>query len=148
MQIKPQKSARKRFIRLTLIVTAVVALIILGLHIWFVNNARNLIKGIVAKESKGKLKLELSQVSFDFLENKLQVREVNLFSTDSVTQSTTYRISFRKLTIKTGSFWSLLFNNKLSIDSIKLHDPDIVVTQWRKDTTRLYAKDELSISQE
>ncbi|MGZ5190634.1 MAG: hypothetical protein ACXWCZ_06405, partial [Flavisolibacter sp.] len=148
MQIKQKKSARKRFIRLTLVVTAVVALIILGLHIWFVNNARNLIKGIVAKESKGKLKLELSQVSFDFLSNKLQVREVNLFSTDSVTQATTYRIGFRKLTIKTGSFWSLLFQKKMNIDSIKLHDPDIVVTQWKKDTTRKFAKDELSISQE
>lgn len=148
MQIKQKKSPQKRFIRLTLIVTAVVALIILGLHIWFVNNARNLIKGIVAKESKGKLKLELSQVSFDFLENKLQVREVDLFSTDSITQATTYRVSFRKLTIKTGSFWSLLFNKTMDIDSIKLHDPSIVVTQWKKDTTRKFAKDELSISQE
>src|SRR5215213_2144052 len=148
MEGKQPKSRRRKLIKVSLITLGVCALVVLGLHIWFVNNARNLIKNIVYERSHGKLKLELSHISFDFFSNKLQVREASLVSTDSITQATTYRIAFRKLTLKTGSFWSLLFHNKLLLDSIKLHDPDIVVTQWRKDTTSAIAKDELSISQE
>src|SRR5215216_1871983 len=113
MPEKQPKSRRRKLLKVSLIILGVFALAVLALHIWFVNNARNLIKDIVAERSHGKLKLELSHVSFDFFSNKLQVREASLVSTDSTTQATSYRIAFRKLTLKTGSFWSLLFHNKL-----------------------------------
>ena len=148
MQTKQPKSRRKRFIKISLITAFVFALVFVGFHIWFVNNARNLIKEIVATKSHGKLKLELSQIRFDFLSNKLQVREAYLISTDSATAATTYNVNFRKLTLKTGSFWSLIFQNTLRLDSIKLHDPEVVVTQWHKDSSIKLANDELSISQE
>ncbi len=41
-----------------------------------------------------------------------------------------------------------MLQKKLLLDSIKLHDPEIEVMQWRKDTTSRIAKDELSITQE
>lgn len=122
--------------------------ILLGLHIWFVNNARGVLKQIVATKSHGKIKLELSQLRFEFLSNKLQIREADLVSTDTLSQPTTYRVKFRKLTLRINSFWPLLFQKQLLLDSVKLHDPEIEVFQWRKDTSSVWARDELSISQE
>jgi hypothetical protein len=141
-------SAYKRFFKLLLIVGLTFLLTILGLHIWFVNNARGVLKQIVTAKSHGKIKLELSQLRFEFLSNKLQVREADLVSTDTINQATTYRVKFRKLTLKVASFWPLLFQHELILDSIKLHDPEIEVLQWRRDTSSKIAKDELSISQE
>ncbi|MFN2440048.1 MAG: hypothetical protein ABR503_12670, partial [Chitinophagaceae bacterium] len=127
----------------------VLFVIILGLHIWFVNNARGILKQIVTERSQGKFKLELSQISFNFFEKKLKFREADLVSTDSISQPTTYHVKFRKLTLRINSFWPLLLQKKLLLDTIKLHDPEIEVMQWRRDTlSKKAAGDELSITQE
>jgi hypothetical protein len=148
--MKAQKPASpyKRFFKLLLVTTLVFLVVVAGLHIWFVNNARGILQQIVTTKSHGKIKLELSQLRFEFLSNKLQIREADLVSTDTVTQATTYHVKFRKLTLKVSSFWPLVFEKKMSLDSIKLHDPEIEVFQWRKDTSSKFADDELSISQE
>lgn len=148
MAFPRSRSTYKRFFKLLLIVVTVVVLTVLGLHIWFVNNARTVLQQIVTTKSQGKIKLELSQLRFEFLSNKLQVREADLISTDTLTQSTTYHVKFRKLTLRIASFWPLLFKKQLLLDSIKLHDPEVEVFQWRKDTASKISKDELSISQE
>ena len=145
MHGKRPVSSRKRFIRLTLIFFGVLALILFGLHIWFVNNARSLMQDIVYSKSKGKLKLELSQLSFNFLSNDLQVKGASLVSTDSTTAATSYRVVFGKLSVRVGSFWPLLFKNQISIDSIEVEHPQVTVTQWRIDTAKKGKGKELSI---
>ena len=145
--LKPQ-TPQKRFLKSLLIVTVAFLLTVLGLHIWFVNNARGVLKQIITTKSHGKIKLELSQLRFEFLSNKLQIREADLVSTDTLNSSTTYHVKFRKLTLRVASFWPLIFKKQLLLDSVKLHDPEIEVFRWRKDTSSRLAKDELSISQE
>ncbi|MCW3074520.1 MAG: hypothetical protein JWP69_1589 [Flaviaesturariibacter sp.] len=140
--------ARKRFLKLSLITLGVIILCVFGLHIWFVNNAKSVLKQVVAENSGGKLKLELSALEFEFFDNKIKIREADLTSTDSTTQATTYRVKFRKLTLRVNSFWPLLLQKKLLLDTIKLHDPEVTVTQWKEDTTTRFEKDELSISQQ
>jgi len=49
-----------------LIIIAVLGFALLGLHIWFIHNARGYLKEMIATKSHGKLKLELAEVSFDF----------------------------------------------------------------------------------
>src|SRR5215204_1306171 len=128
--LEPQ-SPYKRFFKMLLVVGIAFFLAVLVLHIWFVNNARTILQQIVTTKSHGKIKLELSQLRFEFLSNKLQIREADLVSTDTVSQATTYHVKFRKLTLKVPSFWPIIFEKKLSLDSIKLHDPEIEVFQWR-----------------
>ncbi|MBD0332484.1 MAG: hypothetical protein ICV66_07495, partial [Chitinophagaceae bacterium] len=138
----------RRFLKLTFIVALISALIGLGLHIWFIRNARSVLKQMVIDKSHNKLKLELSQLSFHFFSNKLQIKEADLISTDSVSQPATYHLKFRKLTLRVRSLWPLLINKKLLLDSIKLHDPEVEVLLWRRDTASKFNRDEISISQE
>ncbi len=139
---------QKRFFKLTLIVYGVLVLSVVGLHIWFVNNARSVLVEMVHTKSQGKIKLKLSKLRFDFISNKLQIQEADLRSTDSISQPATYHIQFRKLTFRVNSFWKLLVQKKLLLDSISLHDPRVEVLQWRKDTSQKTARDELSVTQE
>ncbi|MDB5196172.1 MAG: hypothetical protein JWP88_542, partial [Flaviaesturariibacter sp.] len=145
--LKPP-NARKRFLKLSLITVGILVIATLGLHLWFVGNARGVLKQMVKEKSGGKLKLDLSELSFDFFDNKIKIREADLLSTDSLTQPITYRVKFRKLTLRVNSFWPLLLQRKLLLDSIKLHDPEVAVYQWRRDTAVRFDKDELSISQQ
>ena len=100
---------------------------------------------IVYSKSHGKLKLELSQLSFNFLTSHLQVKGASLVSTDSATAAASYRIVFGKLSVRVGSFWPLLFKDEISIDSIEVEHPQITVTQWRADTSKKENIEELSI---
>ncbi len=97
------KSPRKRFFKIALILFAVFALIVGGLHFWFVKNARTVLIQMVDKKSKGKIKLDLSQLRFNFLTNTLQIREADITSTDSLHAATTYHVKFRKLTLRVNS---------------------------------------------
>ena len=141
-------SRPKKVLKVLLIVVSVFVLSILGLHIWFVNNARGVLRDIVYSKSQGKIKLELSQLSFNFFSKELQVGGASIYSADTLNQATTYNIKFKKLTLRVASVWPLLFQKKLVLDSIKLQDPAIEVTQWRKDTSFKLAANDLSIPQE
>lgn len=148
MQIKPPEKRSRKFLRVSLIIIGIFAVLGFGFHIWFVNNARSFIKGIIASKSKGTLKLELSSISFNFLTNKFKIREAVLISTDSVATGTSYRVKFSKLTVNAGSLWSLLSRKSLDLDSIKLHNPEVVITQLSENAFLTTAKNELSVSQQ
>ncbi|HEU4469935.1 MAG TPA: hypothetical protein VFR58_02530 [Flavisolibacter sp.] len=139
---------RKRFLRTSLVAVLFFVLLLAGLHIWFVNNARHVLKQIVAEKSNGKFRLELSGLQFNFFNRKLQVNEAAIMSTDSTSAPSTYNIRFRKLTLRIHSFWPMIFKNQLRLDSIRLYDPEIEVMQWRRDTSARNTDDELSVPQE
>ncbi len=144
--IKPK--LRNRFLKGFLTVAGIPVIMILALHLWFVHNARSVLKQYIAEQSGGKIKLELSQLDLNLLSKRLQIKEADLLSTDSLNEPITYHVTFNKLSLKVGSVWKLLFQKKLLLDSIKLYDPVIEVMQWRRDTAQVVVKDELSIPQE
>lgn len=144
---RPQQRIRK-FINFCLAVAVITGLVTLGVHLWFGHNARKVLKQIVYTKSNGNMKLELNELSFDLLSNKIKIREADLVSTDSVNLASTYHVKFRKLTLRVNSFWPLIFQNKLLLDSIKLHDPEIEVFQWKKDTIAAANKKDFSVTQQ
>ncbi len=139
---------KDRRFKIAIIAFFILLIATIGLHIWFVNNARQLLIDMVHQKSKGKVRLELSEISVNLFSRKLKVREADLLSTDSTTSPTTYNIKFRKLTIRINSLSELIFRKKLYLDSVKLHDPQITVMQWRPDTTTRRTDSELSVPQE
>ena len=146
-EIKTSKGHRK-VNRTFLVIVGIIGVIFLGLHIWFVNNARSVLKQIVHNKSNGNLRLELSQLTFNFLSNDIKVRQAEISSTDTLASTSTYHVTFHKLTLRVRSFWPLLLKKQLLLDTIKLENPSIQVTQWRKDTSAVFARGDLSVPQE
>lgn len=138
----------RRLLKIVLVTTILIAVGIFGLHLWFKHNARTALKEYIATQSGGKIKLELSELDLNLLINTLQIHEADLISTDSLTEPITYHVTFSKLSLRVASIWPVLFKKQLLLDSIKLHNPLIEVIQWRRDTLKSTAKDELSIPQE
>lgn len=143
-----QPKSRYHILKISVAVAAGIAIIILGLHLWFVYNAKSVLRSYITEQSKGKIKLELSQLDLNLLTRHLQVHKATLISTDSVNQPITYKVTFSKLSLNVGSMLGLLIKKQLLLDSLKLYNPVIQVVQWRKDTTQGLAKEELSIPQE
>ena len=65
MSLKIQRFFRKSFIKMSFAIILIFVFGIACLHIWFVNNANRLLIDLVTQKSDGKLKLELSHVSFN-----------------------------------------------------------------------------------
>lgn len=148
MALLPTTYRGKRRLKIFGLVVGIIAVVIIGLQIWFVYNAKDILIGIVTSKSKGKVKLDLSNVKFNFFSSQLQIREGDLVSTDTLTVPTSYHVRFSTLTLKVRSYWPLVLNKSLLLDSINIHNPVIEVLKWRKDTASRKSKDDLSVTQE
>ena len=136
-----------RYTKFALYGLGIVIILVVGLQIWFVRNAKEILKTIVEEKSKGRIKLELSDVSFSVFNNRMQIKDGDITSTDSVTVPTSYHVSFNSLTLKVASFWPLILKRDLKLDSIDITSPVIEVLQWRKDTVT-QNKENLSVTEE
>ncbi len=135
MALKIQRFFRKGFVKLSLILITILAIVITFLHIWFVHNANRLLIDLVHKRSGGKLKLELSDVNFNFFSSEVKIHKAKISSTGDYKKRITYQVSFQKVTLSTNSLWPAFFKNSLEIRKIKLYDPVIEVFSRQKDNT-------------
>ena len=127
---------------------ALLAILLFALQLWYVRNAKIILKEFITEQSDGRIKLELSKLDINLFSKRLTINEATLSTADSLRDPISYHVRFNRLSLNVGSVWSLFFKKTLLLDSIKLYDPVIQVMQLRKDTTQLVSKDELSIPQE
>src|SRR4028119_259700 len=130
-------SGNRRLLKRSLLTAGVLVLIAVALQVWFIQNARAVFKNYIHEQSRGKIKIELSQLDLNLLSNRLQIDQAELASTDSTNEPITYHVAFSRVSVKVGSIWKLLFDKKLLLDSLKLYDPVIRITLWRKDTSQV-----------
>ena len=147
MNDNSKKYIMHRYTKFALYGLGIVIILVVGLQIWFVRNAKEILKTIVEEKSKGRIKLELSDVSFSVFNNRMQIKDGDITSSDSVTVPTSYHVTFNKLTLKVASFWPLILKRDLKLDSIDIYNPVIEVLQWRNDTVT-QNKEDLSVTEE
>ena len=127
MKARIQKRLRKRLIKIFLFAVIIVALFIGVGYIWFVHNSKRLLIDLVDKRSSGKLKLDLADVIFDFIDDEVKIHKAEIASTSGDQSAISYRVAFSRVTLHTNSIWSLLFNRSLRIKQVKVYDPIIEV---------------------
>ncbi len=130
-----RKLTLRQSIRWLLSIAGIFLLLVIGLHVWFVNNARSQLIQIVHDKSHGKVSLGLSHLSYNFLNDNLEVKDARIFSTNK-NDALAYNVSFSKLNLRVQSFWSLLLKKKLLLDSIRLENPVIHLVKNRNDLAK------------
>ncbi len=79
LQKKPTR--RKKYLKVTIIVVAMLGILVLALNYWYVNNARRILKEYIYNESDGRIKLELSNLNLNLL--MLNLNTMQLLQTTS-----------------------------------------------------------------
>jgi hypothetical protein len=138
----------KKFTRIAAIILGILLALLIGFHFWFINHAETLIEGIVEKQSKGKLHLNIEKFRFNWFNRKMELRQAVFYSTDTATASTAYRFRVDKIKIQVREILPLIFEKKFYIDSIHLFNPEISVTKLRSKDTIASRDTNLSIPQE
>lgn len=124
--------------KITGILIGIIALLLLGFHIWFVYHARALLEDTVEKQTGGKIKLEIQKLHYNYFSRRMVLEGARFYTTDTLTAPSAYEFSIPRLQLKLRALLPLLLDKKLLIDSLSLQSPDIRVTTLReaKDTIR------------
>ncbi|MEO7445727.1 MAG: hypothetical protein ABIT96_07795 [Ferruginibacter sp.] len=130
-----------------LVITAAIVLILSGLNIWLINNARMQMESRVFEQSKGKITLVLPKLNYNFLNDNLQIKDARIYS-NNPNDPLAYNVSFSRLDLRVQSLWALVFKKQLLIDSIRLQDPVVSLVKNPHDDTRSIASDSTSLPQE
>src|SRR5215203_658558 len=121
----------KKILKTLGIILGIIIILITALHIYVVNNAENLIEDLVNSESKGKLRLKVKNIKFNYFSKKVELNDVTFFSNDSLDLVTSYRFQVDKIKLKVKALIPIFTRKELRIDSLALVAPKIVVTRLK-----------------
>src|SRR6185503_336700 len=121
----------KKILKTLGIILGVIIIIITALHIYVVNNAEALVEEIVARESKGKLKLKVQSIKFNYFSKKVEFKNVTFYSNDSLDLKTSYYFQVDKIKMKVKALIPIFTRRELRIDSLSLFSPKIEVTRLK-----------------
>ncbi|MEO8110279.1 MAG: hypothetical protein ABI594_09610 [Ginsengibacter sp.] len=132
---------------MSLIIVGIFLLAFIGLYVWFIHNSNRLLIDLVSEKSGGKLKLEVSNVTFNFFSNEVKIHKAKISSTNKDQSEITYRVGFQKISLTTNSLFQAFFKNSLEVRKLKLYDPVIEVFKSEKDSITA-SKNDLSLGME
>jgi hypothetical protein len=124
MAVKP---LIRKLLKITGITIGILLVLLVLAYVWFVHHAESIIREIVHLKSKGKVELSLKNVSYNFSDRRLDLKEAILYNTDSLTTKTAYHVSVKRLSLQLHALTPLILHRELAIDSILINNPDIRV---------------------
>ncbi|MBO9561556.1 MAG: hypothetical protein J7621_02235 [Niastella sp.] len=124
MAVKP---LIRKLLKITGITIGILLVVLVLAYVWFVHHAESIIREIVHLKSKGKVELSLKNVTYNFSDRRLDLKEAILYNTDSLTTKTAYRVSVKRLSLQLHALTPLILHRELVIDSILINNPDIRV---------------------
>ncbi|AXY73475.1 hypothetical protein D3H65_05565 [Paraflavitalea soli] len=124
MAVKPLV---RKLLKVAGIVMGILLVLLVVAYLWFVHHAESIIRDIVRSKSNGTVELSLKNITYDFGQRRLNLREAVIYNTDSVRTKTAYRISVKRLSLQLHKLTPLILHRELVIDSILINNPDIRV---------------------
>jgi len=125
------KSFGKKILKISGITLAILLALLAGFHFWFKAHAKHLIEDMVESKSKGKVKLKIGKLHFNYFSRKIDLEKAVFYNTDTLTGTTAYRFSIDKMQLQAKAFWPIVVKKEILIDSLTLLKPTIEVTRLR-----------------
>ncbi|MET0464377.1 MAG: hypothetical protein ABW007_14525 [Chitinophagaceae bacterium] len=139
----------RKILKVTAIIVAIVAGILVSFHFWFITLAEDLLSDLVTKQSNGKLALEVEKFRFNWFKKKMELRSAVFYTTNDSSSTKGYRIEVGQLQLRLKSLYSVIADKKFLIDSLNLINPTITVTNLHAPDSIDTAKQEhASLAQE
>lgn len=139
----------KKALKITAIILGILVVLFTGFHFWFRAHAKKMLEQIVDSKSNGKLKMKIDKFSYGYFSNKMELKNVVFFNTDTLTATTAYRFHVARIELEVQALLPIIFQKQLLIDSLYLIDPHIQVTRLKEDEKEeVTKKKDVSIPEE
>jgi hypothetical protein len=136
----------KKIFKILCITLGILILLAAAIHLYIVNNAESLIEDIVRTQSRGKVRLELKKIRFNYFSNKIVFEDATFYSIDSAGSKISYSFKLNNARLRVGNLWNAFTKKQLVIDSLFLIEPEIRITRLKKEDSA--SDKQLSISAE
>ncbi|MFZ1329626.1 MAG: hypothetical protein WAW27_11405, partial [Chitinophagaceae bacterium] len=73
-----------KILKITGISLAILMLLLVGFHFWFKAHALHLLEDMVSSKSKGKVKLKIEKLRFNYFTRKIDLEKAIFYNTDTV----------------------------------------------------------------
>lgn len=142
------KRIGKKILKITGISLGVLLVLLIGFHFWFKAHAREIIEDLVESRSKGKVRLKIEKLHFNYFSRKIELEKAVFYNTDTATANTAYRFSVDRIKLEAKAILPIVFKKQLLIDSLNLLSPHIQVTRLRAGNKPDSTKKDVSIPEE
>jgi len=120
-----------------LIILGGICLVLLGLQFFIQQYSTKILEDLVAKESKGKVKVEIGRVRLRLFPNEtLDLHNTAFIFIDPKTKTKTYSVEFKHLSLQLRSIRSFIMDKKLLVDYLLADQPIINIHNNGKQKSR------------
>ncbi|HMF71428.1 MAG TPA: hypothetical protein VK616_08120 [Flavitalea sp.] len=109
---------------------------ILASYFIIVYKFKEVLKVIIAKESKGRYRFNASDIDFSIWNKKITVRNASINAIDTVNSPAHYDISIRKIYLSIESLNDVLFKDRMVVYDVLIDHPVVKAHIHTKDNTR------------
>lgn len=88
---------------------------------------KDVLKFVVEKQSHGLYKLDAGSIDLSFAKRRVVLKKVTVTCTDTVNVPAHYTLDVPEIYLSITSFREILFNKKVTVDSMAIRDPHIAV---------------------
>ncbi|SFD07120.1 hypothetical protein SAMN05216167_103200 [Spirosoma endophyticum] len=121
----------KRWVKILLIIAAIPLLAAGVLYYVLVNNLKDVLQYVVEKQSKGAYSFHSSDLNLSVWNKTITLNNIVLHRKDTVHVQTYYDIEIPKAYLAIDSWQELIQNKRLSIDSLTLIKPEIIIHDYK-----------------
>lgn len=143
------KKISRKILKISGISLGILLLLLTAFHFWFVAHAKVILENLVSSKSNGRLKLKVEKFKFSYFSTKMELENAVFFNTDTLSASTSYRFSVKKIKLNVNAVLPIIFKKQILIDSLSLDDPDIQISALKEvNDIALMPKKDFSIPEE
>jgi hypothetical protein len=132
-----KQAFRKRPIRITLYLLGILVVVFFFLQWLIRNHTRDLIREIIARETRGKIRLDIGKLNFSlYPAARIDLHNTKLEVMDSVGQLPAYTVSCKYLGLQLSNIRSFLFQRTMLVDYFVAEEPEVSIRPFVKKQKR------------
>lgn len=120
-------AANKKWLKRTGIFLLVICCLLAIAYYIIVYRVKDVLKFVVEKQSHGLYKLDAGQIALSFTKRKIILKKVTVTCTDTLNVPAHYTLHVPEIYLSITSFRDILFNKKVTVDSMAVLEPHITV---------------------
>jgi hypothetical protein len=130
------------------IVLLILAVLFTCFHFWFINRSVGLLQDFVTTQSKGKYRLTIGKLRYNYAKLIFQLDKPVLTCLDSLSEEDKYNVTAGRVTINLKQLLPLLFKKELRFDAVYVDQPQIQIIHQKEKEQPEATDKEVNISQD
>lgn len=129
MQFTQGMKRRLKWLLILLVISVGAILLFRGIIAY---NLKDTLKAFVYRETEGRYNFDVASIKLSFAKKRIELNDATLNSGIADPEKSTYDVMIHKIYFEIGSWYSLIFKQKLVVEELSITNPKIVIHGYAK----------------